>query len=89
MDLCLPLSQVDDAITDEESRMRPHIESLTRTITELKEEIELTADKFDKYKVEREEAIRRDRGVPYAVCREWDAEPSMRRHDGGKPVQYV
>eukprot|EP00668_Euglena_longa_P040853 GGOE01053773.1.p1 GENE.GGOE01053773.1~~GGOE01053773.1.p1 ORF type:complete len:936 (-),score=463.19 GGOE01053773.1:231-3038(-) len=56
-------NEVDDAITEEENRMRPHIESLTKTITELKEEIEQTADKFEKYKVEREEAIRRDRDL--------------------------
>lgn len=50
-------------MAEEESRMRPHIDAVTKSISDLKEEIESTADKFDMYKSERQEAIKRDQGA--------------------------
>jgi len=53
-------NEVDDAMAEEENRMRPHIDAVTKAISDLKEEIESTADKFDMYKEERQGAIKRD-----------------------------
>eukprot|EP01001_Neometanema_parovale_P004645 NODE_166_length_3074_cov_85.501864_g153_i0.p1 GENE.NODE_166_length_3074_cov_85.501864_g153_i0~~NODE_166_length_3074_cov_85.501864_g153_i0.p1 ORF type:complete len:935 (+),score=319.38 NODE_166_length_3074_cov_85.501864_g153_i0:91-2895(+) len=56
-------NEVDDAIAEEEARMRPAIEEMNKNIQELKDEIELTSDKFDKLKVDREEALKKDKDL--------------------------
>eukprot|EP01012_Entosiphon_sulcatum_P040232 TRINITY_DN53874_c0_g1_i1.p1 TRINITY_DN53874_c0_g1~~TRINITY_DN53874_c0_g1_i1.p1 ORF type:complete len:965 (+),score=292.98 TRINITY_DN53874_c0_g1_i1:89-2896(+) len=53
-------NEVDDALAEEESRMRPTIDAITNGVKDLKGEIEATARKFDQYKVEREETIKRE-----------------------------
>lgn len=54
-------NEVDDAVAEEENRMRPAIEALTKSIQELKKEIETTSERFDKLKLEREDALKKER----------------------------
>eukprot|EP01063_Lacrimia_lanifica_P022271 TRINITY_DN29915_c0_g1_i1.p1 TRINITY_DN29915_c0_g1~~TRINITY_DN29915_c0_g1_i1.p1 ORF type:complete len:968 (+),score=513.92 TRINITY_DN29915_c0_g1_i1:108-3011(+) len=52
--------EVDTTVAEEESRMKPRMEMLMKTITMLREDIEQTADQFLKMKALREESISKD-----------------------------
>ena len=52
--------EVDTTIAEEESRMKPRMEMLMKSITLLREEIEKTAEQFQRLKDLREESIERD-----------------------------
>eukprot|EP00906_Rhabdomonas_costata_P014915 RCo021401 len=60
-------NELDDAIAEEENRLRPAIEALTKSIGELKKEIETTSERFEKHRLEREDALKKERELREAM----------------------